>query len=341
MLKRFTVAVAALFALVQLAGAAGTIPFSLSQQLDQFGKPLAGGRLYLVQAGTVSTPQNCFQDSALTLPWPNPITLDASGRIGQLFCADGSIKIRLTDKNLTTIVVADNIQVIGASSGGGGGGTVDPTTILSTGDLKVSYNTGVLSGFVRANGRTIGSTTSGATERANSDCQTLFLALWNADANLVVVGGRGVSAAADWAANKQLTLPDFRSRALAGLGDMGNSDNALFSGVTFTSGNSTTLGSLLGAARRTIGQINLPAVTLTTNISDPGHTHANSITQAQFALSSGGTGPFLYGASIGGGAGSVISPAGSNITASTPLGGSGTLLETVSTYALVTIYLKL
>src|SRR5947208_1688739 len=83
---------------------------------------------------------------------------------------------------------------------GGGGGTVDPTTIFQTGQIIPMYGTGVLTGFVRANGRTIGSATSGATERANADAQSLFQNLWGADANLAVSGGRGASAAADWAA---------------------------------------------------------------------------------------------------------------------------------------------
>jgi hypothetical protein len=257
MLKRFSVAIAALFVLTTQSFAAGTIPFSLSQQLDNFGKPLANCQFYTIVAGTTSTPQNAFQDSALTLPLPNPQTCNAAGRLPQFFLADGTIKVRLTDLNGVTIIVADNIQVIGASSGGGGGGTVDPTTILTTGDIKTIYGTGVVAGFVRLNGRTIGAATSGATERANTDTQALFVYLWNIDANLTVSSGRGATAAADWAANKTITLPDFRSRALAALGDMGNTDNALFSGVTFTQGSSTALGSLLGVSRKTLATGNL------------------------------------------------------------------------------------
>jgi len=127
---------------------AGSISLSMTQQLDEFGNPLAGGHLYFIQAGTVSTPQNAFQDSALTLPWPNPVILSASGRIPQLFFADGSIKIRLTDVNGVEILVADGILVVGASSGGGGGSPVDATTVLATGDIKVKYGTGILTGYV-------------------------------------------------------------------------------------------------------------------------------------------------------------------------------------------------
>jgi hypothetical protein len=227
MLKRFFLAV--LFAgLLSPALASGTIPLSMSQQLDTLGKPLSGCKLYIIQAGTTSTPQNAYQDSGLTIAHPNPLSCDSAGRLPQFFLADGQIKVRLADRNGVNQTFPgggpsglDNILVIGPSGGGGGGGTIDPTTILTTGDLKVSYGTGTITGFVRANGRTIGSSTSGATERANADTQSLFLYLWSADANLVVSTGRGVSAAADWAANKTLTLPDWRGRTIAGLDDMG------------------------------------------------------------------------------------------------------------------------
>lgn len=255
MLKRLSLAFAGLFALATSALASGTIPLSMTQQFDSLGKPLAGGLLYFIQAGTTSTPQNAYQDSALTIPWPNPITLDASARVPQLFFADGTIKVRLTDKNGITQVVADNIQVIGASSGSGGGGTVDPTTILSTGDMKIVYGTGTLSGFVRANGRTIGSATSGATERANSDTQALFEYLWGSDANLTVSGGRGASAAADWSANKTIALPDMRGRVVAGLDDMGNTAAGRIGGF---GPNAIVLGSPGGQQTSTLLRSDLP-----------------------------------------------------------------------------------
>jgi microcystin-dependent protein len=262
MFKRCFLALALAAGLLGPAHAAGTIPFSLSQQLDQYGKPLAGCLFYTIQAGTTSTPQNAYQDSALTIPLPNPQTCDAAGRLPQMFLADGTIKVRLTDKNGVQVLVADNIQVVGASSGSGGGGTVDATTILATGDLKVKYGTGTLSGFVRANGRTIGSSTSGATERANADTQSLFEYLWGADANLTVSGGRGASANADWTANKTLTLPDLRGRIIAGLDDMGNTAAGRITSSTVTGGG-TTLGNVGGAETNTIARANLPNVSPT------------------------------------------------------------------------------
>lgn len=97
------------------AFAAGTISgISMTQQLDEFAKPLGGGKLFLIQAGTTSAPQNCYQDTALTLAWPKPITLDAAGRLPQLFWADANIKIRLTDRNGNQKLVQDNLLVVGA-----------------------------------------------------------------------------------------------------------------------------------------------------------------------------------------------------------------------------------
>lgn len=256
---------------------AGTINLSLSQQFDEHGRPLSGGLLYIIEAGTTATPQSAYQDADLTIVLPNPIVLDAAGRIPQFFLADGQIKVRLTDASGVQQLVADNLLVIGPSSGGGGGGGgVDATTVLATGDFKARYGTGALAGFVRANGRTIGSATSGAAERANADTQALFEYLWGADVNLAVSGGRGSSANDDWTANKTLTLPDLRGRVLAGLDDMGNTSAGRL-GPPTTGGvaSSTVLGSAGGAQSHQLLTAHLPSHTHTgtTGTESVGHTH--------------------------------------------------------------------
>lgn len=256
MLKKFFLALA-LAGLLSPAYSAGTIPYSLSQQLDEFGKPLSGCKLYIIQAGTVNSPQNAYSDSSLTLPLSNPIRCDAAGRLPQFFLADGSIKVRLAKSGGTTVVTADGILVVGASSGGGGGSPVDATTVLATGDLKPRYGTGNLSGFVRMNGRTIGSASSGASERANADCQALFEYLWSTDANLSVSTGRGASANADWVANKTIALPDQRGRGLAGLDDMGNSAAGRLT-ATYFGTVATVLGAVGGAESQTLSLAQLP-----------------------------------------------------------------------------------
>src|SRR4051812_16588159 len=86
----------------------GTINLALTQQFDMDGRPLSGGLLYFFVAST-TTPQSAFQDTALTIVYPNPITLDASGRVPMFYLADGNIKIRLADKNGVTVIAADNL----------------------------------------------------------------------------------------------------------------------------------------------------------------------------------------------------------------------------------------
>lgn len=320
---------------------AGTIPLSLTQQLDQFGVPLAGGQLFLIEAGTVATPQNGYQDSALTIPLPNPIVLDSSGRIPQFFLADGSIKIRLEDKNGVTQVVADGILVVGASSGGGGGSPVDPTTIIATGDMKLVYGTGILAGFVRGNGRSIGSATSGASERANSDTQALFQYLWGADPNLAVSTGRGVSAAADWAANKQLSLPDFRGRAIACLDDMGNSPALRL--VTSFGANATVLGSAGNSTEtETLTVGNMPAsipVTVSgmVTVSVGGNVPTTTGVWNNRVVTSGGGDPYPSPTAAVGNASSF---SGSNTLTGTA-SGSATPVAVVQPTMLVTTYIKL
>jgi hypothetical protein len=309
MIKRLLLALT-LAGLLSPAFGAGTILYSLSQQLDSFGKPLAGCKFYTYVAGTVASPQNAYQDSALTIALPNPQTCDSAGRLPQMFLADGQIKVRLTDRNLLTQVVADNIQVIGNSSGGGGGGAVDPTTILSTGDIKTAYGTSPLTGFVRANGRTIGSATSGATERANADTQALFVYLWGVDGSLAVSGGRGATAAADFAANKTIAIPDFRGRVLASFDDMGNTAAGRLTGTTMTG---VGIGAVsFGVDTRTIITSWLPAYT-------PAGTYSTSLTSGTLV---GGT---LNSGTLNGGSASVDS--GSSVLkdgiGAQSLGGSG------------------
>lgn len=335
MLKRLLL-LAGLISLVSApVMAAGTIPgISMTQQLDSLGRPLNGGKLYLIQAGTTSTPQNCYQDSGLTLPWPNPITLDSAGRIPQLFCADGSIKIRLTNSAGVQQLVQDNLLIVGPSGGGGGGGSVDPTTIIQTGQLIPMYGTGVLSGFVRANGRTIGSASSGATERANLDCQALFEYLWNADSNLSVSGGRGASAAADWAANKTITLPDLRGRVLAGLPDMGNTDAGRLTS-TFFGANPGQLGAGGGGQSQTLVTANLPPYTPSGTIANGAITISHNAAAVNTSTTGGG------GFSIAGSAASITASQAASTFTGTAQGGTSSAFGILPPMMVATFYLKL
>jgi hypothetical protein len=284
---------------------AGSISLSLSQQFDEHGKPLSGGRLYFIQAGTVAAPQNAFQDIDLTIPHPNPIILDAAGRVPAFYLADGQIKVRLESKTGVAQIVQDNLLVIGPSSGGGGGGGgVDPTTIYQVGDVMWLDQSGARTGWVRDNGRSIGSSTSGATERANADCQALFVWLWATYSNTIcpVSGGRGVNAAADWAANKTIQLPDKRGYVVGGLDDMGNSAAGRYVSVPVASGDATTPGSILGEATTVLATANLPPYTPSGNVGihDPGHAHGGVLRRGGVGANNpGGIGPSAEGGTDG------------------------------------------
>lgn len=226
---------------------AGTFPgVSGVQQIDSSGTPLAGGRLSVFIGGT-NTLALTYQDIGLAILSTNPLIADVSGRIPLFFVADGTYKVRLTDQfgDVTNGGFEyPQCPSIGASTSGGGGSAVDPTTILSTGDLKSQLSSGLLTGWVRCNGRTIGNAVSGASERASADTQALFIYLWTSfsDAICPVLGGRGASALVDYNNGKQITLHDARGRALVGLDDMGNIAAGRLNGVVFAPGSTATLG---------------------------------------------------------------------------------------------------
>lgn len=147
---------------------------------------------------------------------------------------------------------------------------------VPTGMVAPFVGTTAPTGWVLGSGKTIGSAASGATERANADTVNLFTLLWNsmADAEAPVSGGRGASAAADFAANKTIVVPDLRGRSIFGKDDMGGSAaNRITAGVAGFAG--TTLGKAGGDER--MHQHNH-------GITDPGHGHTSTYDYSAAAL---------------------------------------------------------
>lgn len=243
----------------------GTINIALTQQFNARGEVLSGGLLYTFSAGT-TTPQTVFQDTGLTIPHPNPIVFDASGRVPMFYAADGFIKIRLTDKNGVVIIAADQLLVVGPSTtvagdSGGGGAPGDQSQLMQTGDIKARYSIIPIDGFVRLNGLTIGNTGSSATERADPTCQPLFEYLWPFPGIALAGFAKGASALDDFNASpgRQLILPDMRGRTLAGLDNMGNPASAnrlTTAGFGFPA---TTLGNFGGLETNTLTAAQLAA----------------------------------------------------------------------------------
>src|SRR5690348_5784106 len=141
---------------------AGTIGgFGLQVQFDTSGNLARGALLYTYAANT-STPADTFSDFALTSQQQWPLVADGSGRLPMFWVEDGDYRVRLTTSAGIDIFDEQSITAIGSSSGSSGGGTSqDTTTLIQTGFHMWVPISGTMSGFVRANGLTIGSGASG------------------------------------------------------------------------------------------------------------------------------------------------------------------------------------
>jgi len=236
----------------------GLYPLSRYQQFSENGELLVGARLFLFDGGT-TTPRVGYRDSALTSPHPNPIIADAAGRLPLVYLENGYYRQRLTTAEGVVIFDDDGIPVL--STGTPGSGTsVDPNATLKTRDIKIRFDDQPVDGYVRLNGRTIGSAASGATERANADTQSLYEELWSF-ANIAVTGGKGASGPDDFTANKAMVLPDCAGRGIFGMDDMGAGARNILTAATIA--NPTWAGSIGGSQQVTITQANLPSYTLT------------------------------------------------------------------------------
>ena len=177
-------------------------------------------------------------------------------------------------------------------------------TMLPTG-LVMDFGAPVApSGWLLCSGRTIGSSTSGATERANTDTLALFTFLWtywtNVTAPIFTSAGsastRGASANADWSANKRLSLPDLRGRVTAGKDDMGGTAANI---LTLANGlDGLTIGAVGGEQVHTLLATEIPAHTHNTAV--PTTTSASAATGADKAIP-GATAPITSDNGTGGG----------------------------------------
>ncbi len=228
--------------------------------------------------GGTTTPLVVYNDAAAGISLGSTVTVDGAARWPDVFIQRGSnFGYRIKDGDGTIIRTVEMIEnpVIPESSDG-----PTPVAEFPTGFVATLMQTGTLAGWVQVNGKSIGSSASAATERANDDTQNLYTYVWTnlPDSVAPVAGGRGGSAAADFAANKPITLPDGRGATLRGIDTMGNIDLASLANTPFTKGNSTTVGSEAGANSLTMTVDQLP--THTHGAADivieneSGHTHA-------------------------------------------------------------------
>ncbi|WVR18281.1 tail collar domain [Bordetella phage PY223] len=125
-----------------------------------------------------------------------------------------------------------------------------PASAWRTGDVKLTMLPTPEAGWISCNDGTIGNAGSSASTRANADCEALFTLLWNNVSNTYapVSGGRGASAAADWAADKTIGLTKMLGRALGVAG----------AGASLTA---RALGQTVGAETHTLSQSEMPSHT--------------------------------------------------------------------------------
>lgn len=243
-----------------MAGILANIP--VVNNFDQNGRIMGGALLRIYRAGS-STPVTAYKDSGLTAgqehPWP--VVADTAGRIPMFWVADGLYRVRLSssDGGYVAYDIVSLASVSDSTAASGGNSGVSSEVIHQTGDVIWSPLSGTRSGWIRPNGRTIGSASSGATERANADTQPLYELLYStfSDSVCPVTGGRGASASADFAANKPLQLLDMRSRVLLAVDGMGNSTAGRNTDTSFSAVTST--GITGGASRFTLSASQLPA----------------------------------------------------------------------------------
>lgn len=247
-------------------------PLSLQTLFDQSGLAISGAKLSFYDAGTTN-PRTVYRDAALTLEFPTPLVGDSYGRVPPIFVGLGAYKVVARDASANFLFQVDGLA--GATSVSSSSGSSSSTSYWRTGDLKPTYVPDLQDGFVLANGMSIGSAASAATSRANADCQALFIALWNADATLVVSGGRGANATADWNGAKSIALPDWRGYAFAGCDGMGNA----LAGRLTVMANPDSIGSVTGAETVTLDGTMIAAHSHTITVAaGGGHTPAGTIT---------------------------------------------------------------
>ena len=276
-----------------MAGTLFGIP--MSQRVDANGDPEVGWLLYIYQANT-STPTTSYRDTALTLIQPWPLVADSWGMMPAFWLADGSYRARGTTADGMTVFFDEaNILAIGGSTTTGPVTGADPNAVFQVGDLIWLDVAGPRAGWVRDNGKYIGSATSGADERANDDCQPLFEFLWlNYSGVCPVLPSRGTNALADWTANKRLQLPDKRGFVPGGVDGMGNTATTRYNGVPVVSGDQFTVGSVLGEALHTLSNAEMPQHNHTGTTGNQSADHTHSYTPPSTA-GSGITGTIIAG----------------------------------------------
>lgn len=309
---------------------------SLIPWIDENGDPYSGAKVYFFDNGT-TTPKVTYTTADLSIPHDHPVVANSAGMFPAIFLDEQTTyRLRITDAADVLIWDVDSISAPTTEVPDPPTSNTENQYLYQTGDIKMAWRTSAPTGYVRCNGRTIGAAASGATERANADCEDLFVHLWEQDDNLAVSGGRGATSAGDWAAAKTIVLPDFRGRVPVGLLGMGNTASTLISDAQTDNGDADELGGTAGASTHALTTAEMPSHTHTGTTDSAGaHTH---------------TVPISDGPNVGGGGASRMTAGGSINTGSagahthtftTASAGSGDAHENLQPSLLVPYFIKL
>lgn len=236
--------------------------------------------------------------------------------------------------------------------------TTNPDTISSanwttppgmnpSGTPVPSFSSTPTFGFVSANGLTIGNSSSNATGSNDGSTLFLFVAIWNEFPNsqcpiLTSAGApiaRGANPYADFAANRQLTLPFMQGTSLIGVDQMGGVSTGRLAGVPVSLGSITVPGSFfgenlhsLGAAENGVHTHNATS-TASSSSSDSGHNHAvtGSVLggNASGGSAGGGNDTVQQHAGLGTATGFAVISTSTSVSTTINNNGSGTAHNTV------------
>ncbi len=192
----------------------------------------AAGALAYFYLDDSTTPLTVYRNSALTSPWTWPVVASNTGVFPPIYIPYVTYRRRITTAD--GVLISDTGNIDNPAPPGTAGIVVTADQIFQTGDPVPRFRAGTMTGFVRMNGRTLGSALSGATEYAAADAANLFAFLWNNLPNTIaaVSSGRGATAVADFAANKTIVIPTMQGYLAAGVDDMGTTAAGIIQAIT-------------------------------------------------------------------------------------------------------------
>lgn len=261
---------------VYVAAVAGTADVITLTPTPAITAYVAGQAFYWIASGAnttnVTVNTNGLGDKAVTKNGTTALIagdLPAGALVGARYDGTQFQVIGMVSQN---VITTEGDVIVGSSSGAeerlalgaegqslvSNGTTVVWANNFEIGDTVESLRTSK-TGWHLLFGQTIGSASSGA-DSAIAGNESLFTILWtslaDAQSPMLDSGGsassRGASAAADWSANKRMTLPDARGRTSRGKDNMGG-----VSADVNTNAQGDLLGGIEGAETHTLTEAEL------------------------------------------------------------------------------------